>query len=35
MLRRNGWKVSVKRVERIWRREELKVPARQLKLARL
>ena len=27
LLRLAGWKVNHKRVERIWRREELKVPA--------
>lgn len=35
LLRRDGWTVNVKRVERIWRREGLKVPARQPKRARL
>jgi putative transposase len=35
MLRRDGWTINVKRVERIWRREGLKVPARQPKRARL
>ncbi|TXN20725.1 IS3 family transposase [Methylobacterium sp. WL9] len=35
MLRRNGWTVNVKRVERIWRREGLKVPAHQPKRSRL
>jgi transposase InsO family protein len=35
LLRRAGWLVNDKRVERIWRREGLKVPARQLKRARL
>lgn len=35
LLRRDGWAVNVKRVERIWRREELKVPAREPKRARL
>jgi putative transposase len=30
-----GWAVNVKRVERIWRREGLKVPARQPKKSRL
>ena len=35
MLRRQGWSVNVKRVERIWRREGLKVPARQPKRGRL
>jgi len=29
LLRRAGWLVNDKRVERIWRREGLKVPARQ------
>src|SRR5918993_174257 len=35
VLRRTGWLVNEKRVERIWRREGLKVPARQLKRGRL
>lgn len=35
LLRRDGWTVNVKRVERIWRREGLKVPVRQPKRARL
>ncbi|MBD8901007.1 IS3 family transposase [Methylobacterium bullatum] len=35
LLRRDGWTVNVKRVERIWRLEGLKVPARQPKRARL
>jgi putative transposase len=35
MLRAAGWAVNVKRVERIWRREGLKVPMRQPKKARL
>jgi putative transposase len=35
LLRRDGWTINVKRVERIWRREGLKVPARQPKPARL
>jgi len=34
-LRRAGWLVNAKRVERIWRREGLKVPARQPKRSRL
>jgi putative transposase len=34
-LRRAGWLVNDKRVERIWRREGLKVPDRQPKRARL
>ena len=29
MLHRAGWVVNVKRVERIWRREGLKLPGRQ------
>jgi putative transposase len=35
MLRNEGWKVNHKRVERIWRQEGLKVPAKQPKRARL
>lgn len=35
LLRRTGWVVNDKRVERIWRREGLKVPARQPKRGRL
>ena len=35
LLRRAGWLVNEKRVERIWRREGLKVPARQPKRGRL
>ena len=35
LLRRDGWTVNVKRVERIWRQECLKVPAHQPKRARL
>ena len=35
MLRSAGWMVNPKRVERIWRREGLKVPARQPKRGRL
>lgn len=35
MLRREGWQVNHKRVERIWRREGLKVPAKQPKRGRL
>ena len=34
-LRAEGWRCNHKRVERIWRREGLKVPARQPKRARL
>jgi transposase InsO family protein len=29
LLRADGWRVNAKRVQRIWRREGLKVPARQ------
>ena len=35
LLRRDGWGVNHKRVERIWRREGLKVPPRQPKRGRL
>ena len=35
MLKRSGWVVNKKRVERIWRREGLKVPAKQPKRRRL
>src|SRR3954447_6401037 len=35
LLRRAGWRVNDKRVERIWRREGLKVPAKQSKRGRL
>ena len=35
MLHLEGWRVNHKRVERIWRREGLKVPARQPKRRRL
>ncbi|ULB10219.1 IS3 family transposase [Cereibacter azotoformans] len=35
MLREAGWVVNVKRVERIWRRERLKVPQKQPKKGRL
>ena len=35
MLRRESWEVNHKRVERIWRREGLKVPQRQPKRKRL
>jgi putative transposase len=31
VLRAEGWWVNHKRVERIWRQEGLKVPAKQLK----
>ena len=35
MLNQRGWKVNHKRVERIWRREGLKVPGKQPKRKRL
>jgi transposase InsO family protein len=35
LLRGEGWRVNAKRVERLWRREGLKVPARQPKRKRL
>ena len=35
LLRNAGWVVNIKRVERIWRREGLKVPAKQPKRKRL
>lgn len=35
MLRADGWRVNHKRVERIWREEGLKVPAKQPKRGRL
>jgi putative transposase len=35
MLRDAGWTVNVKRVERIWREEDLTVAARQPKRGRL
>jgi transposase InsO family protein len=35
MLREDGWKVNHKRVERIWRKEGLKVPSKQPKRKRL
>jgi len=35
MLNQSGWQVNHKRVERIWRREGLKVPPRQRKKGRL
>jgi transposase InsO family protein len=34
LLRAEGWMVNAKRVERIWRREGLKVPPRQPKRGR-
>jgi len=35
LLHREGWRVNHKRVERIWRREGLKVPKKQAKRGRL
>ena len=35
LLRQAGWRVNDKRVERLWRREGLKVPSRQPKRGRL
>jgi putative transposase len=35
LLRRAGWRVNAKRVERIWRREGLKVPRKQPRRGRL
>ena len=35
MLRQEGWQVNHKRVERIWRKEGLKVPKKQPKRRRL
>ena len=35
LLQHGGWKVNHKRVERIWRREGLRVPSKQPKRARL
>lgn len=35
LLRADGWRVNHKRVERIWRQEGLKVPAKQRKRGRL
>lgn len=35
MLHRAGWVANVKRVERIWRREGLKIPQKQPKRSRL
>ena len=35
LLKSEGWKVNHKRVERLWRREGLKVPSRQPKRKRL
>lgn len=35
LLRSNGWQVNHKRIERLWRREGLKIPAKQPKRRRL
>lgn len=35
LLRNDGWRINHKRVERIWRREGLKVPQKQTKRGRL
>ena len=35
LLRDAGWRVNAKRVERLWRREALKVPMKQPKQVRL
>ena len=35
LLQREGWEVNHKRVERLWRREGLKVPQKQPKRKRL
>ncbi len=35
LLRADGWRVNLKRVHRIWRREGLKVPSKQPKRGRL
>jgi len=35
LLRREGWRINHKRVERIWKREGLKVPSRQRKRGRI
>ncbi len=35
LLRQSGWHVNYKRVERLWRREGLKVPPKQPKRGRL
>jgi len=35
LLRDAGWQVSVSRVERLWKREGLKVPPKQPKRGRL
>ena len=35
LLRQTGWQINDKRVERLWKREGLKIPAKQPKRARL
>jgi transposase InsO family protein len=35
LLKRQGWRANSKRIQRIWRQEGLKVPARQPKRGRL
>jgi putative transposase len=35
MLRAEGWRINHKRIERLWRRESLKVPSKQPKRGRL
>jgi transposase InsO family protein len=35
LLRAEGWRINAKRVQRIWRREGLKVPSKQPKRGRL
>ena len=35
LLKQSGWQVNLKRVERIWKREGLKVPQKQKKRSRL
>jgi putative transposase len=35
LLRREGWKVNKKRVQRLWREAELKVPTKERKRRRL
>ena len=35
LLKAQGWQVNAKRVQRIWRREGLRVPQKQPKRARL
>ena len=35
LLREAGWRVNDKRIERLWQREGLKIPAKQPKRGRL